>query len=260
MIFAIHDENIAYFKAHLEACTDDFSRFTLEKEIASFNKKIYDVAVREVALSENPISLLVDIVEVEQIRKVSDTHREISLRARSSLVTWSSVAQFIYVHNKSGQLPKIAIPFTDLDYLIVSIYGANLIKSPIPRLYERRLNKLVDINSDLKCFFSDSNTALQKQLNIVFDMISEKRKESAGVVKAIGHHSKLIHMEFLRYSSLINNLSIVDEDRLIDLIMRQYVNSLNHNRTSTTSKMSIHRIPILIDNQKSLVKKLDYIR
>lgn len=68
-------------------------------------------------------------------------------------------------------------------------------------------------------------------------MISEKRHEAAGKVKAIERHSKLIYMEFMKYSSLINNLSIVDVDRLIDLIIRQYKYALNHNWTSTTSKM-----------------------
>ena len=33
MIFVIQDEDIAYFKTQIDSCADDFSRFSLEKEI-----------------------------------------------------------------------------------------------------------------------------------------------------------------------------------------------------------------------------------
>ena len=257
MIFVIQDEDIAYFKTQIDSCADDFSRFSLGKEIDAYNKEIYDFAVKEVALSVNPISSLVDIAEVEQIRKISDTHREISLRTRNALVTWSSVSQFIHTQNKCNQLPRIDIPFTDLDYLIVNIYGANLVKTPIPKLYERRLKKLIDINRELNCFLSNSNTALNKQLNFIFDMISSKRNVNAGIVKAIAPHTKLIRMEFVKYSSLINNLSVVDSDRLIDLILRQYINSLNHNQITATSKLAIHKVQIPLISQKSSSLKLE---
>lgn len=257
MIFAIQDKDIDYFKTRIDSCTDDFSLFNLEKEIASFNKEIYDFAVKEVALSANPISSLIDIVEVEQIRKVSDTHQEISLRTRNALVTWSSVSQFIHTHNKSNQLPRIGIPFTDLDYSIINIYGANLVKTPIPRLYERRLNKLVAINRELNCFLSNSNTALKKQLSFIFDMISSKRKENPDTVKAIEVHTKLIRMEFLKYSSLINNLSVVDSDRLIDLVLRQYINSLSRRQITVTSKLAIHKVQVPLIAQNSTSIKLE---
>lgn len=63
-IFVIQGEDIAYFKTQIDSCADAFSRFSLEKEIDAYNKEIYDFAVKEVALSVNPISSLVDIVEV----------------------------------------------------------------------------------------------------------------------------------------------------------------------------------------------------
>ena len=176
-------------------------------------------------------------VEVEQFRKLSDTHRAITLRRRNAKVSWSDVIQFIRTNNKGKENPHIPCPFTNIDYLIVNAYGANLIKAPIPKTYEYSLRKLSELNKELSCFFSNSNTSLKKQLNIIFDMISEKRNEATGKVKAIERHSKLIYMEFIKYSSLINNLSVVDVDRLIGLIIRQYTNSLNHNWTSTTSKM-----------------------
>lgn len=236
-LFVINEESIQHFNRILDTCKDSFSYYQLGEEIASFNEAFYGYAVREVALSENPISLLVNEVEVEQFRKLSDTHRAITLRRRNAKVSWSDVIQFIRTNNKGKENPHIPCPFTNIDYLIVNAYGANLIKAPIPKTYEYSLRKLSELNKELSCFFSNSNTSLKKQLNIIFDMISEKRNEATGKVKAIERHSKLIYMEFIKYSSLINNLSVVDVDRLIDLIIRQYTNSLNHNWTSTTSKM-----------------------
>lgn len=236
-LFVVNEESIKYFNRILDGCKDSFSYYKLGEEIASFNEALYDSAVREVALSSNPISLLVDEVEVEQFRKISDTHRAITLRKRNAKVSWSSVIQFIRTNNKDKENPQIPCPFTNIDYLILNAYGANLIKIPIPKTYEYSLRKLAGLNRELNCFFSNSNTSLKKQLSIIFDMISEKRNEAAGEVKAIERHSKLIYMEFMKYSSLINNLSVVDVDRLIDLIIRQYTYSLNRSRTSTTSKM-----------------------
>ncbi|MBR4878442.1 MAG: hypothetical protein IKU13_01255 [Clostridia bacterium] len=241
LLFAVDEYFIEYFIRRLEECSNPYDYFMLDGEISSFNEALYEYAVKEVALSENPIALLVDVVEVEQIRKISDTHRAITLRTRNAIVSWSRVNNFIRVNNKDRGNVEIISPFSNLDYTLLNIYGANLIKSPLPKTFEYYMKKLSEINSDLKCFFYNSNGKLVEQLNIIYDMISEKINIPAGTVKSIGRSSKLIYMEFIKYSSLINNLSIVDVDRLIDLILRQYINSLNYSPNTVTSKLAIHK-------------------
>lgn len=160
-LFVINEESIKYFNSILDECKDSFSYYKLGEEIASFNEALYGSAVREVAFSANPISLLVDEVEVEQFRRISDTHHAITLRRRNAKVSWSNVIQFIRTNNKDKENPHIR-PFTNIDYLILNVYGANLIKAPIPKTYEYSLRKLSELNRELTCFFSNSNTSLKK--------------------------------------------------------------------------------------------------
>ena len=106
-LFVVNEESIKYFNRILDGCKDSFSYYKLGEEIASFNEALYDSAVREVALSSNPISLLVDEVEVEQFRKISDTHRAITLR--KSIV---EQCYTVYPHKQQRQgKPTNPLPF-----------------------------------------------------------------------------------------------------------------------------------------------------
>lgn len=244
ILYVVDEYYIEYFVKRLEECRNPYDYYVLDGEIASFNEALYECAVKEVALSKNPISLLVDVVEVEQIRKISDTHRAITLRTRNAIVSWSKVNDFIRMNNKDKENIEIPSPFSNLDYVLFNVYGANLIKTPIPKSFEYYMKKLSEVNGDLKCFLFNSNGKVNDQLDIIYDMISEKINIPAGKVKSIWRCSKLIYMELVKYSSLINNLSVVDVDRLIDLILRQYINSLNYSKTTVTSKMTIHKANI----------------
>lgn len=242
MKFFVSRERMDQFQKELESAYDEFMLFKLNQQIEAYNLELYDTAVGAVA-SSNPLPLLLQGVEVEQIRKTNDGQRMISLRSRNAIVTWSSVAEYIRSHNKlynSG----IADPFTALDYLLFNVYGANLVKTAIPDNYLGDLRRLIKLNDTLSRFLSNSNNALEYQLNVIFDIISDKCQIEVGTVKARKYNSKLIRMEFIKYSSLIQNLSVVDVDRLIDLILRQYIHVRTQGTITATSMMDIHKAQV----------------
>ena len=244
IIFSVHSEQLSRLNDLLELANDEYAYFSLNKEIDAVNESIFMTAVNYVSNSINPIKILISAVEVEQIRKVGEQNRVISIRNRNAVVTWSDLAAYIRSQKKLGSAFDKVNPFSKLEYTLFNVYGANLIKSPIPRLYEREIEKLTKFNVDFSSFLSNSNNALEKQLNIIFDMITDKREEPAGTVLARKRNSKLIYMEFLKYSSLLNKLNVVDIDRLIDLIIRQYVYRLEQGTISVTSHLEIHKIQI----------------
>lgn len=255
IVFSIHNEQRSRLKKLLESANDEYSYFNLNKEIDTVNESTFMTAVNYVVNSTNSIKTLVSGVEVEQIRKVSEQNKTISNRARNAVVTWSDLAAYIRNQKKLGNAIDDINPFSKQEYTLFNAYGANLIKSPIPRIYEREIEKLSKFNSDISSFLSNSNNALEKQLNIIFDIITDKRKEAVGTVLARKRNSKLIYMEFLKYSSLLNKLNVVDVDRLIDLILRQYIYRLEQGTISVTSHLDIHKIqiPAFMDKPQAII-------
>ena len=241
MTFFVDKQQLIHIQEQLCCADDDYKIFTINKYIEEYNSDLYDSAVAYVATSTAPILLLVHSVEVEQIRRVNDPTQIASVRTRNALVSWSDVAAYIRANNKQCGNDPIPFPFMPSEYMLLNIYGANLIKTPIPRTYVHDLQKLIKLNNNLKCFLSNSNNALEKQLDIIFDIISDKSQISVDAVKARKYNSKLVRMEYIKYSSLIQNISVVDIDRLIDLIIRQYIHVLTQGTITATSMMDIHK-------------------
>jgi len=256
MRFSINRTELSDLRKKLEEVDNDFELYKLNRDVENCNHEIFQKAVEAVAKAPSPLELLLKPVEVEQIRKVSETNKSIQLRSRGAMVTWSDIAYFVRNNNKQDT-ESLPVVFRKQDYTLFNAYGANLIKSPLPRIYANEIKLLAKYDERIECFLYDSNRALEKQLNILFDIISEKSRKPVGVVRALKSNSKLIRMEYMKYSSLINNISIVYIDRLIDLVLRQYAYVDNQKFVTATSMMDIHKeqIPDFYKGKQALLNR-----
>ena len=239
--------------AYLEKCelirmdcetAEDYAK--LNAEIDEINAFIYNSAIENIATSADPITTLLTAPEVAQIAPVEDNGESVTLKKSMRPITYSAIAKYIKAHNKAIEKDpkvgeKISLPFNNADYVLFNIYGANLSKETLSKLDMGNIKRLAEFVPSVECFKASSNSKLKEQLCHLYARIEEVAGVSAGV-KAIERNSKLIAMEFIKYKGLTHTLRINSADKLIDLIIAQYIISRDNIAMTVKSALDIHKV------------------
>lgn len=227
-------------------CETDEQYAKLNKDIDDCNSNIFTNAIEMIACAENPVAILLDAPFVEQIAPVTNNGECVQAKQGKRFIQYSHIMRYIKKHNKDIEKNikvglKIENPFTNADITLFNIYGANLSKETLSSLEEKQIKRLAEFVPTLDCFKATSNTKLKEQLNHFYTRIEEVAGVNAGV-KAIERNSKLIAMEFIKYKGLSHTLRINSVDKLIDLVICQYIVSRDKIMLDVKSNLDIHKV------------------
>lgn len=247
-IFAITEETMNNLSKALEEirldCTTDDDYLRLNAQITVINSALFAVGVKTVAHASNPFEYILQSYDVPQFKAVARTEKgnKITLKDSGKVVQYSDVVRYINKFNKDCKdaEKKLNIPFANADYVLINIYGANISKEQLSSLDCHSLNVLSKYNSKLECFNASSNSKMKEQLQTLFNRITEL-SGSTVEAKAIERHTKLISMEFIKYKGLKHTLTISNADKLIDLIICQYIISRDKKAITIKSNLDCHK-------------------
>lgn len=232
------------FEAIRLTCKEEADYEALNAKIKAFNDLAFNATVCHIADSAYPVDKLINAPCAPQFYEVKQTEKgnRIALKEDGKRVHYSDMARFIAKNNKNKEAKKLSVPFANADYVLFNIYGHNVSKEALTRLECHSLSVLEGFNSDLACFKASSNAKLKEQLQILFDRIIEVSGNNEILkVNAIERHSKLIAMELVKYKSDNHTLTIGSADKLIDLIINQFIISRDKMAITVKSKLDIHK-------------------
>lgn len=246
------------FEGKRIACKTSTDYDLLNLAISAQNAAMFDDAVATIATSDDVVKTLLSVPCVPQFAKVSQTEKGNAIRLvdddKYKVVKYSDVVRYIRKHNKGENSAEIAIPFANADYVLFNCYGHNISNEMLKSVDMRGLSILADFMPDVACFKSASNAKKKEQLQMLFDTIAQHGKHEGEKVNAIERHTKLIAMEFVKYRGQKNQLNISNADKLIDLVICQYVNSRDHVAMTVKSSLDCHRQPKKAEDVKPKVE------
>lgn len=241
-VSTLHNE----FEKMRLACESDKDFLALNAAVEKANKDLFEKAVEVVATSENPMVELLALPAVAQFAPVEDNGESVAIKKNMRPVVYSNVASFIKKHNKTvekeGKGEKLALPFDNVDYVLINIFGANIAKEVLSSLDEKNLERLSEYRSSVDCFKANSNKKMKEQLMHIYGRIENVAGVELGI-HPIEKSVKLLTMEFIRYKGANNTLRVNSADKLVDFVLNQYIISRDKIAITVKSGLDIHKKP-----------------